>query len=132
MQKVNSNAALGKFNQKYGIPFSDSFLIVSASVINTPIMLIDPVLNRNGIELFDCNICEQGAATPWFSVLAKTSMPQNQNDGDIILAANNATATIAMGDCGHTPYYLDANKGLWLFPIVAATMGSRQGIYRRI
>lgn len=127
----NENAALGKFGAvNHDGAFTDSFFGGNgATTINTPLLLIDPERNHNGIDLLDTNICEIGASTPWFILVAAKQAPASVYDGYQILAPNNITATIAMGDTVN-PIYLEPNYGLYLFPLVAATSGSRQGLFR--
>lgn len=127
----NQNAARGKFADEARNAYSDSFLSYSASVANTPIMLIDPENNHNGIVLFDVNVAEIGVGTPWFVIIAGSHQPQSMTDGDVILGANVSGATVASGTMDNE-VYLEPNKGLYLYPLVAATSGMRQGLYRRL
>jgi len=127
----NENAARGKFADKSRNTFSDSFLSFSASVLNTPIMLLDPETNHNGTLLIAANIAEVGVATPFFVLLCQNHIPLTQADGDAVLTANNIGTTIASTGLS-SPIYIEPNKGLFLFPLVAATSGVRQLLFRRL
>ena len=128
----NQNAAAGKFADKSRNVYTDSFLNIQQAVLNTPIVLIDPETNHNGIELLQCNIAEYNSlAVPvLFVVLANNHLPQTVYDGDFILAPNQISAG-ANGASLTATIYIEPNKGIYFFPLIVSTAGIRQGLFRR-
>ena len=135
-RRSNENASKGVFAGDREGAFSDSFISFVASVLNTPIVLIDPETNHNGIVLLDVNVAEtSAAAVPFFAVISHSRIPASVNDGAVILAANqigSAAGNFTSSGTLDNKIYIPPNSGLYLFPLVASALGVRQGVFRRL
>lgn len=104
------------------IVFGSSLYYSTAFVANTPVQLIAPGANVNGIVLHKLSLASYNAATHNWNVLAKASAPANISDGDIILSLENGLAsTVASGKVERATKIL-AGKGLYVYPTVAASV----------
>jgi hypothetical protein len=133
---TNENAARGLFANDREGAFSDFGYSRGASVANTPIQLIDPETNHNGIDLLHANIFESSAAAlPFWVLMAATRSPAGINDGYVISSptqGSNAAASFVLSADIDRKIYLPPNHGLFLFPLVASDSGSRHALFRRL
>lgn len=132
----NENAAKGRYanDLDYRI-FSDAFFNNTSGFANTPIQIIDPDNNKNGIALIELTVVEYStAAVPFWTVVANRTVPAFINDGTVVLAPSNLSVAVgqfaASGMLSDTRI-LPANLGLWVWPSINDS-GSRNVLYRKL
>ena len=127
-QIVATAAGVALQVEQRGALFTSSFASNAASVANTPVQLIAPAQNVNGIDIYSCEVMDAfNAGGSTFAVLAKAAAPVSLYDGDILLTPNMGMAFYntwwGLFASLQVPLRIAAGKGVYYFPNAASYTG---------
>lgn len=113
--------------QDYGLDYGVSWTNVGATVANTPITILAPGSNVNGVVLKAASINGRNAGGPMCAIIAKSSAPATVVDGDVLLSPQNLSdGGIAGGAQLAQPLRVAAGKGLYFISTLALGAAANQ------
>lgn len=101
--------------------YTNTYFTDTAFVAGTVVTVISAASNTNGVDLIDFSISAYNATTPTWTALAKTSAPTTKTDGDTILAVEQGHGTTNTIGKLNVKTRIPAGKGLYIYPITAAS-----------
>ena len=113
------------------ISYGASAVSYGATTLLTPVQLVAPASNVNGIIIWSATIAEYLSTNAASSIVAKSSAPANPSDGDVILNASNVAPASQNGSGGtlNTPVKIPAGKGIYYISGASASTGLRSILY---
>lgn len=115
-------------NQNPNIParYSTTFNSVAALVAGTPLVVVAPASNPNGMDAVAATFFMQVAATNTGCFLAKSSAPTSATDGDPIVTPDGFPGTTVLQGSLKRSTYIAPGKGLYFYPGVASSVNANQ------
>lgn len=125
-QRIPVSLGTGPVQTKeVAMEYTNSFS--SKAATNAGLQIVAPGANLNGIEVKKVLVTSGGTGIGFLSILAKTSMPANDSDGDLIEVVPVTTSGAAI--YRSEPYVkIPAGKGLYAFGSTDTSTGLSKNI----
>lgn len=116
-----------------GVPYGASFVTINNLTANVAEQVVSPAANTNGLLILNAQyLSGNNTAQSRTSLLAKSSAPSTNTDGDAILTPQNynliGTLQLVSGTLV-TPVRISAGKGLYFIGGQTETFASRSVLY---